>query len=516
MKKTAKKRRILLIAACLAGYLLLLAALVLAERDAESATITSLPLAFWYSLTTLSTVGYGDTYPVTAAGRLIGLCFQLMSLGVLAAVLGLALQLVQGRLLPRLRLGFSRRKTWYLFPDAGQEALLLAKRLKESEKDCQIILPRGAGKQADASLRAVCTDMETEDLIRLHPDPEGVCVFLLRNDGFANEQQAAELSPLGCRICLLSDREPKNIPDRISYFSPVEATGRLYWHGFPVTDKAEKIVLVGSGRYAEALLEQALLLNVVSPDQALSYVLCGDWDEFYREHPVITRILNEKGDRDNHDSLSYAEGPWNQDWQPFTDAGRIIFCDDDEAVNAENAAVLLRYCPLKGKVYARLSRTTDGVVSFGGPEELYTPEIIMKRQLSRMAIRMHENYRAASSVPQPTWDELGGFLRRSNLASADHLLVKARILLGPDASEKDFKKAAEAWEKLSAGGKERCRRIEHERWSRFLQLNNWTYGPVRNNAARVHPLLIPFDELSDENQAKDDYAWQLLSQASED
>jgi voltage-gated potassium channel len=40
-----------------------------AERDAPGANITTFGDAIWWALVTIATVGYGDTYPVTALGR---------------------------------------------------------------------------------------------------------------------------------------------------------------------------------------------------------------------------------------------------------------------------------------------------------------------------------------------------------------------------------------------------------------------------------------------------------------
>lgn len=50
-------------------YLVALAALQ-AERGAPDATITTFGDALWWACVTIATVGYGDTYPVTALGRL--------------------------------------------------------------------------------------------------------------------------------------------------------------------------------------------------------------------------------------------------------------------------------------------------------------------------------------------------------------------------------------------------------------------------------------------------------------
>ena len=162
----------------------------------------------------------------------------------------------------------------------------------------------------------------------------------------------------------------------------------------------------------------------------------------------------------------------------------------------------------------------DGVTSFGSYKDLFTPELTLKTSLSRTARRLHELYRN-SSPESAGWDELTGFLRRSNLAAADHLQMKVRFLLNDSPDNKtagsesepavnQLKKAVAIWDQADPALKDTCRRIEHERWRRFHLLNNWQYAPVRDNAARQHPLLLPFDELDPDDQAKDDYGWELL------
>jgi voltage-gated potassium channel len=73
------------------GFVLLGASLVVAvaaglivavERDDPSATIRSYGDGLWWAMTTFATVGYGDKYPVTAAGR--GIAVALMLLGIAA------------------------------------------------------------------------------------------------------------------------------------------------------------------------------------------------------------------------------------------------------------------------------------------------------------------------------------------------------------------------------------------------------------------------------------------------
>jgi voltage-gated potassium channel len=57
-----------------------------AERHVPGATVTSLQDALWWTLATVTTVGYGDTYPITGRGRLVGAAVMIGGIGVLGVV----------------------------------------------------------------------------------------------------------------------------------------------------------------------------------------------------------------------------------------------------------------------------------------------------------------------------------------------------------------------------------------------------------------------------------------------
>ncbi|MBC3192143.1 two pore domain potassium channel family protein [Pseudonocardia sp. C8] len=57
-----------------------------AERHAPEATITSFGDSLWWVLTTITTVGYGDRYPVTVEGRLVAAGLMLAGIAVLGTV----------------------------------------------------------------------------------------------------------------------------------------------------------------------------------------------------------------------------------------------------------------------------------------------------------------------------------------------------------------------------------------------------------------------------------------------
>ena len=61
-------------------------AVLKAERDAAGASITTWPDAVWWSMVTVTTVGYGDFAPVTTEGRLFAVGLMLCGIALLGVV----------------------------------------------------------------------------------------------------------------------------------------------------------------------------------------------------------------------------------------------------------------------------------------------------------------------------------------------------------------------------------------------------------------------------------------------
>ena len=100
--KAASKRRFeLLMSGVVAGTLLLLssACLYLFEAGPQPEAFGSIPRALWWSVATLTTVGYGDVTPITAPGQffagltaITGIGIVAMPTGILAAAFSEAFQ----------------------------------------------------------------------------------------------------------------------------------------------------------------------------------------------------------------------------------------------------------------------------------------------------------------------------------------------------------------------------------------------------------------------------------------
>lgn len=59
-----------------------------AERGASEATISSFGDALWWVAATITTVGYGDTYPVTTEGRFVGVGLMFGGIALVGVVTG--------------------------------------------------------------------------------------------------------------------------------------------------------------------------------------------------------------------------------------------------------------------------------------------------------------------------------------------------------------------------------------------------------------------------------------------
>ena len=59
------------------------------ERDAQPATFGSVFHSLWWAVTTLTTVGYGDVYPITTGGRVFTFFVLMVGLGIIAVPTGI-------------------------------------------------------------------------------------------------------------------------------------------------------------------------------------------------------------------------------------------------------------------------------------------------------------------------------------------------------------------------------------------------------------------------------------------
>lgn len=518
-----KRLRLILVLGMLAAYLGILNLLVFLESFAAEPLITSFSDALWYSLITLSTIGYGDMYPLTPGGRVIGVLFVVFSIGFLAFLINTVLSLMTGKVLPYFKLRFRSKRTWYLFTAQNEAAAALAGHLYQENPSAVFFFPqnaKGSEMTLPQGLHSFFLSSGLKKILKKKQNWKGEChIFVIGEGGFSNYSFTEKLLSYGFPVYCRTEYTPDQIPHNLILFNEYDCCARLYWQNLPLRREEATVLLIGSGKYGERMLERALLTQVRESSRPVSYHVFGDWISFEDSHPQLKEVLsiNQKGDA--RDSLFFHRESWTTQSELLEQADRILFCTDEEEKNLSEWCLLHRLFAVTGTVFLRTSLLADSENCFGSANQIFRPEFVMKTRLNQRAAAMHNLYRDASKTLVPAWEELGEFLRQSNIAAADHILAKLRLLLMDDSihevTPELCQKAYQVFCRKPPKERRLYQAIEHERWCRFHAFYNWSWQPKRDNLRRHHPLLRPFAELSEEEQRKDDYAWELLEVIAE-
>lgn len=87
--KAKKEELILSVAVVLILLVLASSAMYFVENQAQPDNFSSIPEAMWWGIATLTTVGYGDIYPVTALGKIFGGIIALLGIAIFALPTGI-------------------------------------------------------------------------------------------------------------------------------------------------------------------------------------------------------------------------------------------------------------------------------------------------------------------------------------------------------------------------------------------------------------------------------------------
>ena len=96
------------------GILLLICATLIyfAEHEAQPEVFSSIPASLWWAVVTLTTIGYGDVYPITAAGKIIA--------GI-SAIFGIGMFALPGGIIASELIAKSKIKTTPVCPHCGKD-----------------------------------------------------------------------------------------------------------------------------------------------------------------------------------------------------------------------------------------------------------------------------------------------------------------------------------------------------------------------------------------------------------
>jgi hypothetical protein len=212
---------------------------------------------------------------------------------------------------------------------------------------------------------------------------------------------------------------------------------------------------------------------------------------------------------------------WGQTLElPGAGAYTVFVClDDDDKALSESMAAGSAVASGRGYVvacvresasfartlagYTRILEDLRGKIRvFGIIEEACVPANVRDDAfIEQLARAIHQDYvaknqGAPSAVP---WDDLSGDLRQANVAQAVGIGAKLAVINAVVAPESTtapkFSFAETEVEELA--------KLEHERWMRERKASGWKYGAKRNNRRKIHPDLVDWDALPEDEKNKD-------------
>lgn len=296
----------------------------------------------------------------------------------------------------------------------------------------------------------------------------------------------------------------------------------------PTDPRCVHLVVVGFGQMGESVALQAARIVHLANGGRLRVTIVDRRAEERRRRflgrcpgfPAVADLDALEGDIEDQDVLARVEA-WGQDPARLLD---VVVCFDDDRRGLSCALGLVerlrgRRVPVRVRMsqeagLSALARAdapggwTGRISVFGLLDRLCTRDDVVGESLDRLARAAHEDYyrRKLAEGERPgarpslrPWAELDEHYRESNRQQADHLPVKLRAV-GCRAVP-----AAEAAPgfAFTAAEVELLATMEHARWCARHLLDGWTRGDVRDDAAKVHPCLVPWEQLGEQFRDND-------------
>lgn len=369
-----------------------------------------------------------------------------------------------------------------------------------------------------------------------------------------NQRGGAKRVDKSVYLCTVSSPRTEYLGRGFVINNMAEDCARIYWNKLYARRfsglSERRVVILGFGNYGRALFKQALFVNAFPSAACMEYHVFGDSEAFQHLYAGMSRFLSIGSASGEKDSVFFHRDHWEQNLPLLMQADRVVLTDDSDEVNiqalgtlfdlgvrnihirASNAKLIQELWP--GIRVLEYAKDAD-VCVFGTENTLYTKEIIMEEQLLETAKKIHARYMRrvgkgkCANCPQTAnvkpcaancehfdenWSRMERFLKEANVTQADHMPVKIRQVLKRDceineASLRDYKERFGAIRNTTAE-MEPLAALEHERWMRHHFFYGWEYDPVRNDAARKHPLLLPFDQLPELQKTKDLDAYEAI------
>ncbi len=283
----------------------------------------------------------------------------------------------------------------------------------------------------------------------------------------------------------------------LHFFNIYDVMARDYWKKNNFYDRRGeklKVAVIGYGRVGKAIFKYGYLNNIYGLNQEIEYHI---WGCSPSEASFVGGLHTMNGD-----SIVIHEKPWEEEMDVLSRMSRVIYTLEEQSIALVQKVLYVNpdaeiHCYSENQAGLAQLYISNKVLAFGDLSDILTEDNIKKEKLYRQGKLFNYDYYLRYSngqVPDDferaadeEWKKLNGFFKSSNIARADHYWIEKKLMADGELEEN----SEDSW------------KIEHIRWSRFYYANHWTYDKVRDNSARKHNLLVPYEELDYKEKSKD-------------
>ena len=473
----------------------------------------------WFLFVTISTVGYGDAYPVTTIGRILTLLLILSTPVLLIQILSLVKDLFAGSLLPQFALILNSNKNWYIFDELNEKSLKLIVDINEKFGKDSIIIYKSIDKEyylsglynLPKSKHLLYYDIHYSDTLN---SKKNVKIFLTSaNSESSNYITAKEIEETAQKankqvdIYITSNYSYDFYSNSIHIVNQNKMITQVFLMNFSKKLSDEKILIIGNNKLTEYIFEALIVNNVYDENQKNEYYILTKDNNFKNYYRNIIRHLNDQ--EEFKDKVTILEDSYS-DPNIIKAANIIILCDSDK-YNLETLNYINKFYSNNAKIYIKnqyaLNLYQINCETFGDVGNLFLYDNVVNERIYKNAKKLNEIYR--EKYGGPIWNELTPFKKESNVVTCNHIKMKKILIdkLSTDSLEDNY---INKFNKLSDNDKYKLYKIEHERWCRFHYIYNWEYSKERNDENRKHNLLVPFNQLSDKEKEKNKEAYECI------
>ncbi|MEI7649352.1 MAG: RyR domain-containing protein [Methanomicrobiales archaeon] len=338
---------------------------------------------------------------------------------------------------------------------------------------------------------------------------------------------------------------------RIEFFNQYALGARTLLDLYPPFPSAEittaplPIVILGAGRLGESILTRIArtwYLSHRGEQTRLTIVLMDVNAGQIREslliqYPKLSQACDLGALTMDVRSAAFKNGEFLKN--PLLDRGFVAYiCLDDDSLGLYAALTLHQYTAEREvRFIVRMDHNTsvakliaDEQVGLKSIREIHpvnmfeltaNSQLILAGEEEILALSIHENYCTKEKKKGQTretnrmlvsWDELGVLTekkdgiagekyRESNRKQANFIWTKLSLVgceIGPVTdwdAPLEFQFTPDETERLSS--------LEHERWMSEKLEGGWRYGEKRDDAQKIHPSLVPYENLSEPEKEKD-------------